>query len=309
MKSVKIFSPATVANVNVGFDVLGYALDSLGDYLTVEVIDEINVIIDNGKYRGVLPDDPEKNTAGLPLLKLIEDKKLEHGFRVTIDKMIPIGSGLGGSASCAVGAVFGANCLMDQRLKLSKADICTYALIGETLASGSLHGDNVIPCLYGGLNLIRNLSPLERVKIMVPSEIVSYSFSPLIEVSTAEARKKMSSVPIEILSKQVAEIGTFVMSLYEKNYNLLKTSFHDFIVEEQRSKNIPGFLKYKELAVELGALGFGISGSGPAMFAWFLKSEINLNEKINILKKLMEDSLGEVFVYPSEISTEGVRSL
>lgn len=262
------FAPATVGNVAVGFDILGFATESVGDTVTVERIDEPTVEI--GEITGVVTDLPrvaDENTATVGLVQLIADCGLDHGFRVDIEKGIPLGSGMGGSAASAVAAIVAANELVDQ--ELPKEAILSYALLGESVASGDVHGDNVTPCLCGGLTLTRSLEPIDVIEIPVPDDICCVLVNPNLRIDTYRARQVIpKELPLESFVHQSANLAGFISGCYRGDLELIRRSFRDMLIEPHRAPLIHGFGKVRQAALNNDALGCSISGSGPSVFAW-----------------------------------------
>jgi homoserine kinase len=274
VKIVRAFSPASVANVAVGFDLLGFSMNVTGDTVLLEKIDRPEVEIVSIKGAKVeLPRDPNENTATAGLVQLIDDLKLKYGFKVSIEKGIPMGSGMGGSAASAVAAIVAANEFLET--KLSKESMAGYALIGEAKASGSFHADNVAPALMGGMTLarIRNASgkiPLvEMTAIPVPKEIYCVLVLPELSLQTKEARGILKpEVALKTHVEQSANLAGFIAGCYRGDIELIARSFTDRIVEPQRAHLIPGFHEVQVAAVTAGAMGCSISGAGPSIFAW-----------------------------------------
>jgi len=261
------FAPATVANVAVGFDILGFAIGGFGDTVTVRRIDEPTVRI--ASVTGLpepLPLEAAKNTAGVVLIGLRERLGLEYGFEIEIRKGIPLGSGMGGSAASAVGALAAANALLDQ--PLPRTDLFSLSLLGETLAGGAPHGDNVGPCLFGGLLLARRMDPPDLVQLPVPRQLRAVLVHPDICVSTREARAILrQDVSMRGFIDQSANLAAFTAACFTGDYDLLGRSLEDLVIEPQRARLIPGFAEAKAAALAAGALGFSISGAGPSVFA------------------------------------------
>lgn len=266
---VTAFAPATVANVAVGFDILGFPFEQVGDHVTVERLDSYKDVIVE-KISGVvvdIPKDPAKNTASVALRTMISALKLPFGFRVSIKKGIPLGSGMGGSAASAVGAVVAANALLDQSVANDR--LLHFALAGEAAASGDLHADNIAPCLYGGLTLVLSTAPAQIIQIPLPDGIVCVLVKPHIKIETRHARSILK--PQILLSEHVrqsAHLGAFIAACFRSDHALIKASLVDSLIEPQRASMIPGFHDAKSAALAQGALGFSISGSGPCVFAW-----------------------------------------
>lgn len=262
------FAPATVANVAVGFDILGCATDSVGDHVTVRRIDEPTVRI--GRIDGVvtdLPRDVDENTATVGLVQLIADLDLDHGFEVDIEKGIPLGSGMGGSAASAVAAIVAANGLLDKDMGLER--MLAYTLLGEAVASGAAHGDNVTPCLYGGLTLTRSLDPVDVTRVPVPDSIFCVLVNPELRIDTREARRVIPrELPLEDYVHQSANLAGFLAGCYRNDVEMIRRSLSDMLIEQYRAPLIRGFDRVREAAVDNDALGCSISGSGPSVFAW-----------------------------------------
>jgi len=264
------FAPASVGNVAIGFDILGFAVDALGDRVTVFKRDAAGVTI--RPVRGVvddLPLEPERNTAGRALLAMQETLKPGFGFEIEIDKGIPLGSGLGGSAASAVGAVVAANALLPT--PCTKLELLKFAMQGEAVASGSLHVDNIAPSLFGGLALTVGIDH-PRVKcIPVPEGVKAVIVHPHMFLSTKQARSILSrSVDLSDFVWQTANLAGFISGCYTNDLDMIRASFEDVVIEKQRQALIPGFTEVRRASLQAGALGCSISGAGPTMFAWAL---------------------------------------
>ena len=261
------FAPATVGNVAVGFDILGFATESVGDEVIVRRTQEKTVTI--GTIEGVvkeLPKRAEENTATVGLLKMLKDLDPGFGFHVDIKKGIPLGSGMGGSAASAVGAVVAAAALLDQ--VLTKDELLKYALAGEEVASGAVHGDNVAPCLLGGLVLIRSLSPIDIVSIPVPKTLYAVLVKPELRIDTRRAREILPrDFPLQTIIAQSANLAGFIAGCFQEDLELIGRSLKDVLIEPYRSQLLPGFADAHKAAIDTGALGASLSGSGPALFA------------------------------------------
>ncbi|MBA2662748.1 MAG: homoserine kinase [Bradymonadaceae bacterium] len=262
------FAPATVGNVAVGFDILGFALDHIGDRVTVtrSARPEVRILAINGADVA-LPEDPSKNTATAGLVRLIADRKLDFGFDVTIDKGIPLGSGMGGSAASAVAAIVAASALLEERLPLP--DRFTYALIGEAVASGAAHGDNIAPCLLGGLTLVRSMDPPDVIRIPVPPAINCVLVHPHMRIDTRTSRGVLAAhVERAAFIEQTSNIAGFIAGCFTDDRDLIARSLRDVVIEPQRAHLIPGFAAVQKAAFAAGAMGCSISGAGPSLFAW-----------------------------------------
>ena len=303
MKEVKVFAPATIANLVCGFDVLGLCLCEPSDIMHVKLLDEKKVVIHSADGYN-LPSDPSQNTAGAPLLAMIEEMDLEIGFDVTIEKHIKPGSGIGSSAASAAGAVVAANHLLGN--KLPKEDLVRFAMLGEKVASGVKHADNIGPCIYGGVTIIRSIFPLDIISITAPSLYITV-VHPQIEVRTSDARQILrKEVLLKDAIRQWGNIAGLVAGLMKNDYALIGRSLEDVIIEPVRSMLIPGFDEVKSKSKEAGALGGGISGSGPSIF--MLSQNL---ATAHMVEKLMQDIYKRIgldfHTYVTTINTEGVK--
>jgi homoserine kinase len=267
------FAPASVGNVAIGFDILGFSVDALGDRVTVSRTEERDVtIIDVTGVAGKLPSDPAQNTAGRALLAMQEARHPGFGFAMHIDKGIPLGSGLGGSAASAVGAVVAANALLPQ--PCSKLELLKFAMQGEAVASGSLHVDNISPSLFGGLVLTVGIEHPRIKQIPVPPGVRAIIVHPHMFLSTRQARAMLKgSVELSDFVWQTANLAGFISGCYTNDLDMIRASFEDVVIEPQRQALIPGFAGVRLAAMEAGALGCSISGAGPALFAWALAKD------------------------------------
>jgi homoserine kinase len=263
MKRIKIEAPATVANLVCGFDILGLAIAQPQDLMWMELLDKPGIHIEHMDGYG-LPTVPAQNVAGAALLALLEAYGQPVGFKVTIDKQIKPGSGLGSSAASAAGAVAGANYLLNGHF--SKPELVQFAMHGEKVASGVKHADNITPCLYGGVTLIRSIHPLDIIPLHAPPLHVTV-VHPQIEVRTSDARQILrKEVLLKDAIKQWGNIAGLVAGFEQQDYALIGRSLEDVIIEPVRSILIPGFDAVKQRCQAAGALGGGISGSGPSIF-------------------------------------------
>ena len=262
------FAPATVGNVGIGFDILGHTVEAIGDTVRVERSPEPGVRIRAITGLDVaLPMEPARNTAGQALKSLAESQRLDFGFEMTIEKGIPLGSGLGGSAASAVAAVVAGNALLP--VPLSKLELLQFAMRGEAVASGSVHVDNIAPSLYGGLVLTVGIDHPRTKQIPVPPGIRCALVRPHMFLSTKEARRILSkTVELSDLVWQCANLAGFISACYTNDLDMIRDAFEDVVVEPQRQALIPGFMTVKRAAKAHGALGCSISGAGPTVFAW-----------------------------------------
>jgi len=266
-KSIRVFAPATVSNVGCGFDVMGFALDQPGDEVILELTDQKSITIDkiNGDD-GRLPMDSTQNTVGVAVSTLLQNFGISQGVRITLNKKMPFGSGLGSSAASAVAGVIAINQLLDR--PATDQEMVSFAMEAEKTVSGTAHADNVAPSLMGGFVLIRNYQPLDLVKIPTPPDLHCLVVYPHIEINTKEARKMLGSeIPLKDAIRQWGNVGGLIMGLMSSDFQLIGRSLEDAIAEPVRSGLIPGYRKVKEAALQAGVLGCNISGSGPSIFA------------------------------------------
>ncbi len=301
---IKLFCPATIANLSCGFDVLGTCLDTIGDEMIIRKSNTKGVRIT--KIVGAdLPLETEKNVAGVAALALLNAVDIDFGFEIEIYKNIKAGSGIGSSSASAAGAVFGINELIGR--PFSRKELVYFAMQGEVLASGSAHADNVAPALCGGFTLVRGYNPLDIVRIDSPSEIYATVIHPQIELKTSEMRAVLQPmVSLKSAITQWGNVGGLIAGLYTNDYELIGRSLHDDIVEPLRGKFIPQFDLVKQAALQNGALGSGISGSGPSIFA--LSKGKETAEKVANAMKAIFDGTGIPYeIHVSKINSEGVK--
>ncbi len=263
MKKVKVKSHATVANLVCGFDILGMALNDPYDLMEVKLLERPEVIIHNKDGFG-LPEEPEKNVAGVVFLSVMEKMNNGIGFEVEMHKQIKPGSGLGSSAASAAGAAAAADHLLGNIF--SKEDLVRFAMNGEKLASGVKHADNITPCIYGGVSLVRSIFPLDIISLPAPDLFVTV-IHPQIEVKTSDARQILKKqVLLKDAIRQWGNIAGLVTGFLKNDLDLIGRSLEDVLIEPVRSILIPGFDEVKAKCKEAGVLGGGISGSGPSVF-------------------------------------------
>lgn len=308
-KEIKVFAPASVTNVGPGFDIMGFALEQPGDELHLRFCEKPGITIakitgDGGK----LPLDPAKNTAGASLISLAKHLKVDRGIEIEIHKKMGIGSGLGSSAASAVASVFALNEIMGK--PLSHPQLLYHALEGERLTSGGTpHADNVSACLFGGFIIVRSLAPLDVINIPTPEKLYCTVIFPHVEISTAEARKVLpKQIPLQDAVAQWGNIAALVAGLSQSNTDIIKRSLKDIICEPVRSKLIPGYDGIKTAALEGGAIGASISGSGPSVFAFSL-SEDNAKVIGEGMKKVVSSFDIDSDIYISKINHIGPRVL
>ncbi|WP_396637356.1 homoserine kinase [Maribacter sp. R77961] len=304
MESIKVFCPATIANISCGFDVLGVALDAVGDEMVVRKTKQKGIRIT--KLEGQdLPMETLQNVAGVAGLALLTASDYDGGFDIEIYKKIKAGSGIGSSAASSTGAVWAMNALLGK--PFSTLELVKFAMEGERLASGVAHADNVAPALYGGFTLVRSYQPLDIIEIPSPQDLYATVIHPQIEVKTSDSRKILkTTLSLEDGIKQWGNLGGLVAGLFKEDYALIGRSLEDHIVEPIRSILIPGFDAIKAVSIENGALGCGISGSGPSIFS-FSKGK-NTAEKVGLSMREVYDKIGiDYDVHISKINVEGIK--
>lgn len=267
-QEVRVFAPATVANVACGYDVLGFAINAPGDEVIARHCDQPGLHIakitgDEGK----LPKVAEKNTAGVAALELLKHLGMsDRGIELEIHKKMPFGSGLGSSAASAVAGAYAVNKLLGE--PLGKQELLPFAMQGEASADGAWHADNVGPSLLGGIVLIRSNQELDVAQLPVPGNLWAAVVHPDIEILTKVAREILpTSIPMADATQQIGNLGGLICGLMKEDYAMIGRSTHDVIAEPHRQKLIPEFYNAKQAAMDNGALGFSISGAGPSVFA------------------------------------------
>jgi homoserine kinase len=305
-KAVEIFSPATVANVGPGFDILGFALDAPGDIIRMErsssgrheILNETEVDI---------PLDPSKNVATVALDALLDASGSSEKFHLIFRQKIPAGSGIGSSAASSAGAVYGANILLGNIY--TPAELVPFAMKGEEAASGSAHADNVAPALLGGFVLVRSYEPLDINGISGPESLFCSVVHPEISIATEDSRRILkTSIPLKTAITQCGNVAGLVVGLINSDFRLIRDSMHDVIAEPARSFLIPEYQNVKDAAMDSGALGCSISGSGPSIFA--LSENRETAERISgAMKETFETAGIGSKVFVSKVNKEGVRVL
>lgn len=303
MKKVKLKVPATVANLVCGFDILGMAIQEPYDEMEITLLETPEIIIRHTDQFG-LPEEPSKNVAGVVLLKIQEKLNLKNGFEVIIHKHIKPGSGLGSSAASAAGAALGANILLENIL--SKEEMVYFAMFGEELASGVRHADNIAPCIYGGITLVKSTHPIDIIPLNTPNLFVA-AIHPQVEVKTSDARQILKkTITLKNAVEQWGNIAGLVAGIQKNDFSLIGRSLNDVIIEPVRSILIPKFDEIKMKSIQIGALGGGISGSGPSIF--MLAEEKETAEKIAELMKSTYDEINvESFIYVSKVNPIGIE--
>ncbi|MEL0456317.1 homoserine kinase [Flavobacteriaceae bacterium SZ-1-7] len=304
MNEIKIFSPATVANVACGFDVLGFCLDSVGDDMVIRKVDKKGIRI--SRIEGFeLPYETEKNVAGVSALAMYNAIDVDFGFEIEIYKRIKPGSGIGSSAASAVGSVFGMNELLGR--PFNKTQLTEFAIKGEALASKCEHADNLAPALFGGFTLVKSVVPLKILEIPCPNDLYATIIHPQIEIKTSEARAVLpKEVPLADAITQWSNLGSLVHGLHTSDYDLIKDSLKDVIIEPHRSKLIPFYNEVKNEVLKAGALGASISGSGPSIFS--LSKGLETAKTVKEAMKTVYAKSGIDFdIHVSKINTKGIK--
>ena len=265
--SVRVRATASVANVSCGFDCIGYAITEPADILTISIKDSQGVRITlSGSKADTITTAAKHNTAGKAILSLLDSLGINQGFNVHIEKGIPPGSGLGSSAASAAAAVFGVNELLGKPLKFK--ELLVHGMAGEAVASGGFHADNIAPALFGGIILIRSYDPLDILQLPVPKNLFSTVVLPDFVINTRDARNMLPNrVPLKSAVEQAGNLAGFILGLHEDDFDLLGRSMVDVFAEPIRAELIPGYHIVQKIAMDTGAIGCGISGSGPALFA------------------------------------------
>lgn len=306
MNEIKIFAPGTVANVSCGFDILGLCLETVGDEMVIRKVAKKGIKITKIVGQS-LPLETAQNVAGVAGLALLNAIDVDFGFEIEIYKNIKPGSGIGSSAASSAGAVFGMNELLGKPFTLK--ELVPFAMEGERLASGTAHADNVAPALLGGFTLVKGYDPLEVIKIEAPSELYATVIHPQIEVKTSESRSVLKQqVSLKQMVKQMGNLGGLISGLYTEDYDLIGRSLHDEIIEPNRSILIPAFDKVKRFSLEAGALGSGISGSGPSIFA-LSKGEEIAKEVGKRMAEVYKNINVDFDVHVSKVNSEGMKIL
>lgn len=301
---IKVWAPATVANVACGYDILGFAINGPGDEIILceNNLNKLRITEISGAQRK-LPYDVEKNTATFAAAKYLEHIGSDQGYDFIINKRMPFGSGLGSSAASAVAGVFAINEIQDS--PLSKREILQFAMMGEQLADGAWHADNVAPCMLGGFTLIRDNASLDIHRIPSPTGLYATVIYPHMQVLTKDSRSVLSTqVSLENTITQSGNLGGLIVGLYQSDFDLISRSLNDVLIEHQRASLIEGFYDVKEAALQAGALGCSISGAGPSIFALSRNS---------LIAEQVGDAMAKVFyglkidtnLYVSEINQEG----
>ncbi|MFY0654701.1 MAG: homoserine kinase [Cyclobacteriaceae bacterium] len=303
--SIKIFAPATIANVSCGFDIMGFTLEGLGEEIEITKTQNGSHKINPVEGFEGIPTDPDKNVATVAVQALLDKLGKKQGFEFTFKKHIKPGSGLGTSASSSAGAVFGVNELLGRPFKVN--ELVEFAMEGEKLLSGKAHGDNVSPALLGGFQLIRGYNPIDLVNVSFPKNLFVTIVHPQVEIKTSEARKMLrDEIPMSEAVTQWGNVAGLVSGLYTSDLDLIGRSMTDVIVEPIRSKLIPQYDKVKQVVKDAGGIGSGIAGSGPSIFA-FSKDKETAEAIKSKMKEIYDDAGIEYLLYITKIAKGGSR--
>lgn len=306
MNEIKLFSPATVANVACGFDVLGFCLETIGDVMVIRKTVEKGIKIT--KIEGYdLPFEVEKNVAGVSALALYNDLKPNCGFEIEIYKNIKPGSGIGSSSASAAGSVFGMNELLGN--PLDKTKLTYYAMKGEAIASKCEHADNLAPGIFGGFTLVKSTHPLQILELPTPPDLFATLIHPKIEIKTSESRAILpKEISLSNAITQWANVGSLVHALHTSDYGLIKDALIDVVIEPYRKQLIPHFDDVKTAVLDAGALGCAISGSGPSIFT-LSKGEMTAKEVEKAMRLVYSKTDITFETYVSRINTTGIKSI
>ncbi|MBT8236964.1 MAG: homoserine kinase [Bacteroidia bacterium] len=304
MDMIRIFCPATVSNLSCGYDVLGLALEQVGEEMIIRKASDDQLTIRQTEGPEI-PLDPAKNVAGVAARSLLDHLGIKEGFEIEIAKRIKPGSGIGSSAASASGAVWGINQLLGA--PLSTMELLPHAMTGEAIASNAWHADNVAPCLLGGFVLIRSYDPLDVIQLSFPNDLALTIIHPHIEIKTAEARTLIGDkILLKNAVAQWGNLGGLIAGLASGDHDLISRSLVDHLAEPKRKHLIPGYDEMKSVALAAGALGFGISGSGPSVFALCkgMKKAEEVGEKLAASFSPLNIAFD---LHCSRIHTEGIR--
>lgn len=300
--SVTAFAPATCANVAVGFDILGFAIDTIGDTVTLTRREDNKLMIEEIISRESIPLDPKKNIASIVVARMCQDLNLKLGFSIRIQKRIPLSSGMGGSAASAVAALVACNAFLNKAL--TNQQLLQYALLGEEATSGHKHADNAAPCLYGGFTLIHQMDTIEVISLPIP-ELICVIVHFHLQIATRQARKILKKqLPLKDYVIQSANLAVTIAALYQGNDALLQKALVDILIEPQRAHLVPEFYRIKNAALQAGALAVSFSGSGPSLFALAKSNELIVRVK-NAMLEGLEPITSDFWISP--ISSKGAH--
>lgn len=304
MKLATAFAPATVANVSCGFDILGFAIDELGDEVTVKLVDTPGVkVVEIQGDGGKLPFDADKNTCSVAVQAMLNSLGVNPGIELSLFKGLPLGSGMGSSAASAAAALMAANEVLGNPFE--KMDLVPFAMEAERIACGTAHADNVAPSILGGFVLIKDYDPLDVIKLPVPDGLYCTLLHPHLELKTMDSRSVLrQQISLKESTVQSGNIAGFIAGLFRNDFQLISRSLKDVIAEPTRALLIPGFYELRNVVREIGALGSGISGSGPTIF--ILSEGKEIASKVGKESKKIFEKIGlDVDVYVSKVNDKG----
>jgi homoserine kinase len=308
MKEVTAFAPATVANVSCGFDILGFAIDSLGDKVKVKLTEDSGLrVVEIQGDSGKLPFESEKNTCSVAIQAMLDHMGVKSGMEISLYKGLPLGSGMGSSAASAAAALVAANEVLGR--PFSKGDLVPFAMEAERIACGAAHADNVAPSILGGFVLIRGYDPLDVIKLPVPEGLHCTLLHPHLELKTSDSRSVLKQqISLRDSTMQSGNIAGLIAGLFKNDFGLIGRSLKDVIAEPSRALLIPGFYELREAIKNVGALGSGISGSGPTIFI-LSSNEIIATKAGEVSRKVFDDIGLGVDVYVSKVNVKGAYVL
>lgn len=306
-EKIQVFAPASIANVSCGFDVFGFAIEELGDFVDARFNNEGKIIIESIEGAEGLPLEPKLNVTTIAAQALLDEVSEKRGITFNIRKTVIPGSGLGSSASGAVAGAFAANELVGK--PFSKQELVRFAGVGEQVASNQLHHDNVAPSMLGGFSVVRSNEPLDVLSIDYPEDIRVVVAHPQIEVKTKQAKRMLGrTMSISNAVIQFGNVAGLVLGMTSKNYDLIGRSMVDMLAEPVRSRLIPLYDEAKQISLEAGAIGTNIAGSGPAIFS-FCKGDKSAKAVLEAFKKVYAKSNLSVNYFTSKINPEGAKRI
>lgn len=304
---IKAFAPATVANVCCGFDVLGFALENIGDEVVVQTLGRDEVIISAVTGTAQLSKNADENVVGIIAKLMLKKLNNKNGLDIQLNKGLGIGSGLGSSAASSVAITFAVNELLGK--PFSTNELIEFAMEGERFASGTAHADNVAPALLGGFTLVKSYEPLDVISVPVKANLFCTIVHPQVELRTSLSRNILKQeISLKAAVKQSGNIAGLILGLVQGDYDLISRSLNDDIIEPQRGSLIPLFYKAKQAAIAEGALGGGISGSGPSLFA-LSKSQEDAEKVKHAFEEVYQGTGINVHAFTSKVATQGAHVL
>ena len=302
---IKVFAPASIANVSCGFDIFGFSIHELGDFVEVWFNDQNKLIIESIEGADGLPFDPALNVTTVAAQALLDAAEEKRGVSFNIQKTVKPGSGLGSSSSAAVAGAFAVNELLGN--PFTRNELLPFAGVGEQLASNQLHFDNVAPSLLGGFSVVRSNEEMDVLSISYPKDLWAVAAHPQVEIKTKEAKRMLGrTMSISHAVIQFGNVAGLVLGLTSNDYNLIGRSMVDMLAEPKRSRLIPLYDEAKKATLAAGAIGTNIAGSGPTIFS-FCKGEESAHKVMEAYKAVYQNSDIEVNYYQSNINPEGAK--